>query len=333
MPAAGRWIGMTNAPPPPPGPGMGVPLPPPPAPPYGAPAPPPSHVAPPGYGSPVGAAAPGGAPTVIHPPGHRTNIVPPPGPPLAPFGQPSPGQPAYAAKSQVRRTPDALGFRSVDTIGTIVSALFMVWIPLSVYFAVLNMRERNLIHKYGLDPPFAEWNSLQNRIEMVTGLSGGLLLITGPLFLMWFARAYGNLPTISPGPTKSGTTGATLSWILPFVNLIRPFVFLREIWIRTESVDAIAPKPHSVIVAYWTSWIGSVVVQSLLGVVLVKGAIDSVFKGDLTYFRIAANLYVLSSVITVVAGALAGVVVWQITQRMTKRCQEITLAVVRATER
>src|SRR5678816_1992680 len=130
----------------------------------------PSPPPPAGFGP--GMAAPG-----VHPP-------PSPAAPPSPYGT---TQPQFAPKVRIRKTPEMLGYRAVDTLGTIVAALFATWIPLSIYSVVL---------------------SLDQRFGMVHAFAGVLVLIVVPLFLIWFARAYGNLPTISPGPTQSRTTKA-----------------------------------------------------------------------------------------------------------------------------
>ncbi|TML07398.1 MAG: DUF4328 domain-containing protein [Actinobacteria bacterium] len=189
---------------------------------------------------------------------------PPPPPPgfledrSAAFGS---AQPKFAPKLKVRKTPEMLGFRAVDTIGTIVTAIFAVWIPLSIYELILSLDKRRLVHQYGLQIPFSLEHSLDDRLDMLHGLSAVLFLVGAPLFLIWFARAYGNLPTISAGDTQSRTMVATLMWFVPFLQLIRPFGYLKELWTRTEPLEKRKPTPPTLIFVYWFSYVALQVVH------------------------------------------------------------------------
>ena len=252
---------------------------------------------------------------------------PPPPPPgfledrSAAFGS---AQPKFAPKLKVRKTPEMLGFRAVDTIGTIVTAIFAVWIPLSIYELILSLDKRRLVHQYGLQIPFSLEHSLDDRLDMLHGLSAVLFLVGAPLFLIWFARAYGNLPTISAGDTQSRTMVATLMWFVPFLQLIRPFGYLKELWTRTEPLEKRKPTPPTLIFVYWFSYVALQVVQVLIVVGFVNGS------NTADHVKFAADLNVLAAGIGVVCAALIGVIVWMVTRRMTLRCAEVTSAVLNA---
>jgi eukaryotic-like serine/threonine-protein kinase len=253
------------------------------------------------------------APAGYPPPSHAA--------PPSPYGS---TQPQFAPKVRIRKTPEMLGFRAVDTLGTIVAALFATWIPLSIYSVVLSLDQRRLIQKYGSDIPFAQQNSLDGRFGMVHAFAGVLVLIVVPLFLIWFARAYGNLPTISPGKTQSRTTVATLMWFVPFLQFVRPLGYLKEIWSRTDRVDKAKPAPPTLIFVYWFSFLALQVLQ----VLIVFGALNGRKNPD--DLRFAADLNVLGAATGVVCATLIGVIVWVVTRRMTARCAEVTNAVLNA---
>ena len=215
-----------------------------------------------------------------------------------------------------------LGFRAVDMIGTIVTAIFAVWIPLSIYTVVLSLDHRRLVHQYGMNIPFELENSLNNRLDMLHGLSAVLLIVGGPLFLIWFARAYGNLPTISPGKTQSRTAVATLMWLIPLLCLVRPFGYLKELWTRTDRLGKTNTKPPTLVFVYWLSFVASYVLQVLVAVGFVRGTNNS---DDLKF---ASDLAVLAAANAVLCAALIAVIVWMVTRRMTLRCAEVTNAVL-----
>lgn len=272
---------------------------------------------------------PGAAgPVVQHPGIYAPAGYPPPEPagfsldaPASPYGI---AQPAFAPKVRVRKTPEMLGYRAVDTIGTIVTAIFAVWVPLSIYTVVLSLDHRRLVHEYGAKIPFELENSLDNRLDMLHGLSALLFVIGAPLFLVWFARAYGNLPTISPGNTQSRTSVATLMWVIPFLSLVRPVGYLREIWTRTDRIGRVKPKPPTLVFVYWLTFIGNFVLQVLIAVGFVRGA------SNVDDLKFAADLTVLAAANTVVCAALLAVIVLMVTRRMTLRCAEVTNAVLNA---
>jgi len=264
-------------------------------------------------------AAPG-----VHPP---TPFAPAGYPPPSPAAPPSPygtTQPQFAPKVRIRKTPEMLGYRAVDTLGTIVAALFATWTPLWIYWVVLSLDQRRLVHEYGANIPFAQENSLDGRFGMVHAFAGVLLLIVVPLFLMWFARAYGNLPTISPGPTQSRTTKATIMWFVPFLQFVRPLGYLKEIWSRIGRVDKKKATPTTLIFVYWFSFLALQVMAVLIIFAAVNGAEN---PDDL---RFAADLNVLAAATAVVCSILIGVIVWVVTRRMTTRCAEVTYAVMNA---
>ena len=248
---------------------------------------------------------------------------PPPAPsgfaldaPASPYGI---AQPSFAPKLRIRKTPEMLGFRPVDTIGTIVTAIFALWVPLSIYTVVISLDLRRYVQQGVDDIPY----SLDTRLDMLHALSGVLLVVGTPLFLIWFARAYGNLPTISPGKTQSRTSVATLMWFVPFLSLVRPFGYLKEMWTRTDRIGA-KPKPPTVIFGYWLSFIGSYVLQGLI----VFGAVRGTTNVDDRKF--AADLSVVAAANAVLSAVLMAVIVWMVSHRMTLRCAEVTDAVLKS---
>ena len=212
-----------------------------------------------------------------------------------------------------------LGFRPVDTIGTIVTAILAMWVPLSIYTVFVSLDLRRYVQQGVADIPY----SLDSRLDMLHALSGVLLIVGGPLFLIWFARAYGNLPTINPGQTQSRTSTATLMWFIPFLSLVRPFGYLKELWLRTDRLGA-KPKPPTLIFAYWLTFIGGYVLQVLVAYGVVRGTTNPDDR------KFAADLSVLAAADAVVCAVLMAVIVWMVTRRMTLRCAEVTDAVLKS---
>ncbi len=68
---------------------------------------------------------------------------------------------------------------------------------------------------------------------------------------MWSHRAYRNLPAFGGLRSSFSTAVAAVGWFLPFVNLVLPYLVLREIWRRSR------PGRERMIVlnVYWCAWV------------------------------------------------------------------------------
>ena len=64
-------------------------------------------------------------------------------------------------------------------------------------------------------------------------------------------RAYRNLPALGGPPTSFGTAMAAAGWFLPIVNLLLPYLILREVWHRSR------PGRERMVVlnVYWCAWV------------------------------------------------------------------------------
>jgi len=82
-----------------------------------------------------------------------------------------------------------------------------------------------------------------------------ILLACGYVFLIrWLRRAYYNLhllPGINPEYTEGWAAGA---WFVPFLNLVRPFTIIREVWNDTQraAFGQIA-VPATLLVWWWAA--------------------------------------------------------------------------------
>ena len=63
-----------------------------------------------------------------------------------------------------------------------------------------------------------------------------LLLIIGTIitFIMWFFRAYKNLHILKIKLLQHSPGWAIGAWFVPFLNLVRPFQIMNEIWENTQ---------------------------------------------------------------------------------------------------
>ncbi len=77
-------------------------------------------------------------------------------------------------------------------------------------------------------------------------------------FLGWFRQAYRNLPALGYGDLKYTSGEAMLSFLIPFVNLFRPYQHLKLIW-RASDLSSVDPDQRivfsSALVGYWWAFL------------------------------------------------------------------------------
>lgn len=106
----------------------------------------------------------------------------------------------------------------------------------------------------GVDMIEAEAND--TRQQIVNGINLIIYVVTVVLFIRWFRRAYYNLRELGVN-TKYGDNMAVAAWFIPFLNFIRPFEIMKEIWQNTQSEtigkDHIEKTP--LLVIWWVLWL------------------------------------------------------------------------------
>ena len=88
-------------------------------------------------------------------------------------------------------------------------------------------------------------------------LASFVLIIGGYIFLIrWLRRAYYNLhqlPNIHPDYSDGWAAGA---WFVPFVNLVRPFTIMREVWKDTQlAAFGEVRTPATLLGLWWSAYL------------------------------------------------------------------------------
>lgn len=77
--------------------------------------------------------------------------------------------------------------------------------------------------------------SLSDNLDLVVGLAGMVInVLTIVYFIRWFRRAYFNLHAIQSPEVSQSEGWAAGAWFIPFLNLVRPYQIMREIWNGTQ---------------------------------------------------------------------------------------------------
>jgi len=75
------------------------------------------------------------------------------------------------------------------------------------------------------------------RRPAIATLRPAALLITGIVWLVWLRRAYRNLALVGSKRSRFTTRQAVGYWFIPFVNLVGGYQVMRDLWLRSESMN------------------------------------------------------------------------------------------------
>lgn len=88
-------------------------------------------------------------------------------------------------------------------------------------------------------------------LSWVALASLGLFVVTAGLFLAWLVRARANARALG---MPARTPGALLWWFVPVINLVRPFVMVRAVYLVSRGGPGRAP---GWLATWWLVWLAS----------------------------------------------------------------------------
>jgi hypothetical protein len=170
--------------------------------------------------------------------------------------------------------------------------------------------------------PEQEWETSFARAGVIANVGLGLYAATGIAFLFWAYRAYRNLHAFGVQGLQHSAGWAVGAWFVPFVNLVRPYQVMQEIY-QASALDldpAVplhwAPRRSSLLSWWWAFWIG----HSLLsvGVTTLGRSADT-----LALFVRASRWQLTADLAEAVGAVLAIMVVGAITARQEARWERL----------
>ena len=187
---------------------------------------------------------------------------------------------------------------------------------------------------------YAEAVDIEDAFSVVSVL-GVVALIGGAIgFLIWFHRAYANVPGITGQKPRFGRGWSIGSWFVPVLNLWRPKQIANDVWRGGEAKARGNPQwtalPVSTLLHWW--W-GLYLFASLLSGIaggllspdpILSNSTDSAVvavedrpdRSDLQKEHSAAVIYAASSAFDVIAAATAIVFVRRASERQDERIGE-----------
>ncbi len=151
------------------------------------------------------------------------------------------------------------------------------------------------------------WGEIQDpvpfeRFENVLGsVLLGASLSCGIGFLFWFRRAYGNSLAVGL-PGRFGPGWAVGAWFVPFLNLVRPFQIMGEMW-RHAGRERVGP--YAVVGLWWTGFLVGNFADNIGTGMLTGSSDDAALQG--------VKVLLASDVVSCVAALLAILIVRRLT--------------------
>jgi hypothetical protein len=140
-------------------------------------------------------------------------------------------------------------------------------------------------------------------------------------WLVWLHRTYGNLVLVGSKRARFTRGWAVAYWFIPLVNLVRSFQVMKDLWLRSDSLndrDAYDSLPAP---AFLTGWWGMSLTWAALGRLVRFMERDARTPLELIN---ATDMGMLVNAIGLVAGVLAIKVVLEIDRR--QQCFEVSPA-------
>jgi Domain of unknown function (DUF4328) len=250
-------------------------------------------------------------------PGRR--FPPPEGPPerppegLAAPELPQPGPPPPASPGEPARPLRQLGKAVIGMLCLVIVAdLVALWADTIQLGLLIDVRDGERVS-------LQELTDSDDRVMTVGLLQSGTYIACAIAFLIWYARAYGNLESLGARGEFRSRRWAIISWFVPFVNYVVPKRVMNVIWRASDpDLPAVATywesrRVPALLHWWWAMWIISTFVTN----VLLRDSLDSSQTSD--ELVSTATGYVVIDVIDIVPAVLAILVVRATTNRQEER--------------
>jgi hypothetical protein len=216
-------------------------------------------------------------------------------------------------------------FQSGRSRAQITVVLLAIGMAVDLIAIVSSLFQASLLSNAaaGLGITDADATANDNRQQLIGIIQLLVLFATAVCFLMWFHRAHKNLPALGAGNLEYSPGWAVGGFFVPFLNLVRPFQVMREIW-KASDPEVDLSVPHSwlyvatspIIGFWWAAWL----IAGFLGQIAFRLSINNTSIDEmvmLTYLTIA------SDAVSIIAAAFAIVLVRSIDERQEQKFRRL----------
>jgi hypothetical protein len=213
-------------------------------------------------------------------------------------------------------------YKSARGLALILTILFCVYILITVIAVALDLVLIDLLSGGYVNSGDMQLNdNVQLAVRPIQAVA---FIVTAVFFLVWIHRVHRNLPWLGTRGLKYSPAWAIGGFFIPFVNLVLPFLVVREIWKASDPqrTDGHSWKDTSlslVVPSWWILFcvaeIGPLVVNIALG-----GGNEVAARQNLNW------VLVVSDVLDLPATILAILVVRGIVSRQDKKYSNLVSA-------
>jgi hypothetical protein len=165
--------------------------------------------------------------------------------------------------------------------------MFAVTLVLTVIALLSDWAELSLLGRILEDPASvspAEANASDQRQGVIGLLQLLLYLGTVVAFLVWFRRAYSNLPALGAESLRFSSGWAVGAWFVPFLNLVRPKQLADDIWRASDptlpaQVGAAWKQQRVASLLHW--WWALFIASNLVGWASLRLGLDATTPEEL----------------------------------------------------
>jgi hypothetical protein len=170
--------------------------------------------------------------------------------------------------------PARVPYESGHWRAQVTTGLLSLWSGVLLLSIFARLFEINLLSKVLAATPYsAEEANFSYTSLWVLGWAEWLFYVGIVIsFLLWFHRAYRNLPALGAIGLKYSPAWAVGAFFVPLLNLVRPFQIMREIWQvstatagRWVNVNWEAGSLPPVLIGWWGTWWGYIMFGRMAG--------------------------------------------------------------------
>jgi len=207
----------------------------------------------------------------------------------------------FLKKSRRNRNNPSTPFASGHSRAQWVTWLLVVAIVLNLIAIVSVSYQIDLLSKAMSGQTItaaAEAAANDSRQQLIGVLQVLVLLVTAMLFLIWLHRAYRNLPALGARNLAYSPQWVVGGFFVPFLNLVRPFQVVREIWNTSDPDVTNDSSPQSTrtppLVGWWWTLF---LISSFMSRMTLHGGTTVSSMLDMSWIMLVANILDIPSAI------------------------------------
>lgn len=187
--------------------------------------------------------------------------------------------------------------------------IIFLWIivGMNILSVLSSYMQYNMLTSGDFSAEAADMNDLRESVLGILHLI--IIIITAVVFIRWFRRAYYNLHLVVPNKMEHSEGWAAGAWFVPFLNLVRPYTIMKEIWLETQrnGANKARVEPADLVGWWWAFFILRGVMDNIASRVTLSAE-------DISGFETASILHIVSAAISIPAALLAIQVVKKVSE-------------------